>query len=240
MQHRLGCISNLLKIGIEDGLINANPFTSLSIRTPAGTTDEKNYRPFTRPELIEIFKYLKKYQPKGRQMLCWILLCTACRLSDALQIRNFDVKQTTRKTWFIHFVHEPTAQWPVLLKSKAKNNRMTPIHSRLIAEGILEKDRSMQGRLLWDEPRTTANYSTWFKHLLQKLGIWEKKKTVLHSFRGTARDLWREAGISVDVRSALTGHTSKDVGESSYGAGLQLKPDILMRELKKVDLSWLP
>jgi len=117
---------------------------------------------------------------------------------------------------------------------------MTPIHSRLIAEGILEKDRSMQGRLLWDEPRTTANYSTWFKHLLQKLGIWEKKKTVLHSFRGTARDLWREAGISVDVRSALTGHTSKDVGESSYGAGLQLKPDILMRELKKVDLSWLP
>ena len=32
----------------------------------------------------------------------------------------------------------------------------------------------------------------------------------------------------------------EDVGESSYRHGLQTKPDILIRELKKVDLSWLP
>jgi len=155
-------------------------------------------------------------------------------------MRNYDIKQTSKKTWFIHFVHEPIAEWPVLLKSKAKNNRMTPLHPRLIQQGILNIDRSKQGRLLWDEPATTASYSTWFKNILTKLDIWERKKTVLHSFRGTARDLWREAGIPVDVRSALTGHTSKDVGESSYGLGLQKKPDILFKELKKVDLSWLP
>ena len=32
----------------------------------------------------------------------------------------------------------------------------------------------------------------------------------------------------------------EDVGESSYRLGLQTKPDILFRELKKLDLSKLP
>jgi len=58
--------------------------------------------------------------------------------------------------------------------------------------------------------------------------------------RGTAKDLQRESGISLDVRHALTGHSSRDVGESSYGKGLRMMPDVLAKELAKVDLSFIP
>ena len=78
-----------------------------------------------------------------------------------------------------------------------------------------------------------------FQDRLKKLGIWEKKKTVLHSFRNTAKDLWRESGISQEFRSALTGHQSRDVGEASYGKGLQLMPDVMHKEITKLDLDWL-
>lgn len=63
---------------------------------------------------------------------------------------------------------------------------------------------------------------------------------MLHSLRGTVKDLWREAGIPVDVRSALTGHVSRDVGEASYGIGLQMQPEVLAKELIKVKFEWLP
>ena len=65
------------------------------------------------------------------------------------------------------------------------------------------------------------------------------KKTVIHSLRGSARDLWREAGIPQEFRNAFTGHASKDVGETKYGTGLKMMPDITAKELKKVDLNWL-
>ena len=70
--------------------------------------------------------------------------------------------------------------------------------------------------------------------------MWEKKKTVLHSIRGSARDLWREAGMPQDYRNAMTGHQSSEVGESAYGAGLRKMPDVVFKELVKVDLSWVP
>ena len=43
-----------------------------------------------------------------------------------------------------------------------------------------------------------------------------------------------------DYRNAMTGHASKEVGESLYGQGLSQMPDVVIKELMKVDLSWLP
>ena len=60
-----------------------------------------------------------------------------------------------------------------------------------------------------------------------------------HSLRGSARDLWREAGMPQDVRNAMTGHQSKEVGERSYGEGLKSMPDEVYKHLTKVDLSFL-
>ena len=129
----------------------------------------------------------------------------------------------------------------MLLKSKTKNNRMTPLHPLLMSKGIVELKTGTQQRLLGAENiGATCKYSQRFAQLLKDVGIYEKKKTVLHSLRGTAKDHWRRSGISEDVRLALTGHTSRNVGESSYGKGLQSMPDVTFPMLKRVDLSWLP
>lgn len=239
-QDRIVCLRNLLKIGMREGLVEANAFKGLVIATPAGSEDEKGYRPFTKAEMIAIFTELKAKHSKHRQQLCYLLLCSGCRLSDALQLRSFDLQQTDTGIWFFNWKHEPTAPLPMLLKSKAKNNRQTPLHPRLISEGILDLDRSRTRRLLADDMSTKYTYSSWFKRVLQGQGIWESRRTGLHSLRGTAKDLQREAGISVEIRMALTAHTSRDAGESRYGDGLQRQPDVLFKELKKLDLSWLP
>jgi integrase len=238
-QGRLGCLRNLLKIGKQDGLLDENVFADLKISTPSGAEDESGYRPFTRAEVIDIFTLLTAETDEAKQYLHYILLCTGCRLSEVIQLRTKDIMQTEAGVWYINWVHEPTGEYPMRLKTKAQNNRQIPLHPRLIEQGLLKINRSHNGRLFPIE-RSRSAYSIWFKQKLKRLGIWEPRKTVLHSLRGTARDLWREANISQDFRNAFTGHKSKEVGESSYGLGLNRMPDTTFEQLKKVDLSWLP
>ena len=85
-----------------------------------------------------------------------------------------------------------------------------------------------------------SKLSSWFKRILIKLDIYEERLTVLHSLRGTWIDLMREARLPQDVRRAITGHSSRDVQDRTYGQGLEQMPDVLAKELNKIDLSWLP
>ena len=114
-----------------------------------------------------------------------------------------------------------------------------PIHQRLIDEGLLKIDRSHKGRLFKDATQTITTHCTHFKLLLKHLDIWEPRKTVLHSFRNSARDMWRDAEVPLDVRNAFTGHTTSGAGEKNYGVGLSSMPDRLNQYLQRVDVSWL-
>ena len=238
-QARLICMKNLLKIGVQLGLIDANPFAELAIHTPAGLSDEQGYRPFTKKELIAVFETLKDESALHYRLVPYILLCTGCRLNEAVQLRTTDLKRTEAGVWTIDWKHEPTAELPVLLKTKAKNNRCCPMHPLLVEAGLPKLQAKTTARVFPEAPTTTA-FSQWFKKKLVGLGMWEKKKTVLHSIRGSARDLWREVGMPQDYRNAMTGHASKEVGESLYGQGLSQMPDVVIKELMKVDLSWQP
>ena len=62
----------------------------------------------------------------------------------------------------------------------------------------------------------------------------------MHSLRNTAIDLWREAGIDAEFSRAFVAHAAKDVQDRVYGSGLKNMPDILAKEINKLDLSWLP
>ena len=238
-QGRLTCIKNLLKIGVQKGLVDANPFAELTISTPAGLSDELGYRAFTKEELIAIFETQKTETSLHYRLVPYVLIATGCRLSEALQLRTTDIKKTDAGIWYIDWRHEPTAELPMLLKTKAKNNRCCPMHPLLVEAGLSELASKKTVRVFRDAPSSTA-FSQWFKKKLVELEMWEKKKTVLHSLRGSARDLWREAGLPQDYRNALTGHQSKEVGESSYGQGLSQMPDVVYKQLIKVDLAWLP
>ena len=237
---KLICLKNLVQIAVNNREMAGNPFEGFKIVVPAGAADLKGYRPFTKQELVTIFTAVKKESREHNRLLPYILLLTGCRLAEAAQLRTKDIQQTEQGTWFINWEHEPLGIYPMLLKTKDSNNRKMPMHQRLIDEGLLDIDRAGDGRLFESLSQNTNTYSTHFMELLKRLDIWEKKKTVAHSFRNNAKDMWREADISLDVRNAFTGHAAVGVGERSYGVGLGQMPDKLNEYVKRINVSWLP
>jgi len=157
-QGRLTCIRNLLRIGVSKGLISSNPFDAVVLKTPAGIEDTKGYRPFTKSELKVIFKAIKEESTVDRRLMPWILLCTGCRLAEAFQLRTKDIKRTDTGVWYIDWKHEPLGQYPMFLKTKAKNNRQCPIHPALIEQGFLKLPRKNEGLLL---PGPRYGNATW-------------------------------------------------------------------------------
>lgn len=155
-QARLKCFKHLYKVGKASGLVSANPFEELSIKTPAGADEALSYESFSRQELIQIFKHLKQRTSTDDWMMSWILLTTGCRINECLQLRTFDLKQTKVGVWFFDWRHEPTAALPMLLKSKDKNNRQCPMHERLIKEGVLDLLKERDRRLFPNARHTSS------------------------------------------------------------------------------------
>ena len=120
-------------------------------------------------------------------------------MNEAVLLRTTDIKQTEAGLWYIDWRHEPTAALPVLLKTKAKNNRCCPMHPLLVEAGLPKHQRKAAARVFPDAPSNNA-FSQWFKKKLIGLEMWEKKKTVLHSIGDCARDLWRASGMPQDYR----------------------------------------
>ena len=238
--NKLICLKNLFKIAVKAQQLEVNPFESFTLKQPAGSADVKGYETFTQAELIEIFSEVQKERLLHYRIIPYILLMTGCRMGEAIQLRTTDIQQTKAGCWFIDWRHEPTAEYPMLLKSKTSNNRMMPIHQVLIDQGLLAIDRSTSGRLFKDAPQVVTTHSSHFKELLIRLDVWVKKKKVGHSLRNNARDLWREAGIPRDVRDSFTGHATVGAGEKYYGEGLASMPDKLNQYLQQIDISWLP
>tara|TARA_B100000674_G_C37958494_1_gene970849 strand:+ start:992 stop:1696 length:705 start_codon:yes stop_codon:yes gene_type:complete len=231
-------VSNLFAIGLRVGLLDQNPFNGLRIKRPKGERD-RGYRSFTREELVVIFQEINNLPPNQKNVLPLVLLMTGARMGDIIYLRHRDIQQTKKGTWFFNMVDEPKDEYPRTLKGGSEDERMTPVHPLLVKRGILELvEAGKQGYVF--ENRSNESLSAWFKRLLQKTEIYEFRRTGLHSLRGTAIDAWRAARLPEDVRRALTGHSSKDVQDRTYGEGLQQMPDILHAELSKVDWNWLP
>ena len=119
---------------------------------------------------------------------------------------------------------------------------MTPMHPRLIKQGHYKQiNQGQNGYLISEYTTGTSSWTTWFRdQILKPLEIYEQGLTGLHSLRNTAIDLWREAGVSAEFRRAFVAHAAKDVQDKNYGSGLKNMPEVLVKELNKVDLSWLP
>lgn len=237
-QLRMSMLTNLFGIGVRVGLLDANPFVGMTINAPRAER-KRTYRPFTKEEIIRIFNKVNDFKADQKSILPLTLLMTGARAGDILFLRHSDIAQTADGVWYFKMLDRPKDEFPRTLKGAETDERFTPMHPVLIERGFLDLVDANKPGYIFDN-RNNDSISAWFKRILQGLGIWEKKVTVLHSLRGTAIDAWREARIPADARRALTAHSSKDVQDRVYGDGLQLMPDILYKELLKVDWSWLP
>ena len=236
-QQRMSMVTNLFSIGVRFGLVKANPFSEMRIKTPKNLHIE-GYRPFTKEELKKIIGLMDANDQTEKVIIAKTLLCTGARCSDISQLRQKDLKQTKQGIWFIDLVDEPVDKFPHPMKGGYSDERQTPLHPWLIKQGILNYSKPDAEGYLFGEQSSNA-ISGWFRRLLQSAGMYEQKKTVIHSFRGTLIDLMREARLPQDVRRAITGHSSKDIQDRVYGEGLQKMPDVLYKEVNKIDLNWL-
>lgn len=234
---RISMVSNLFSIGVRFGLLDMNPFTDMRIKMPKNIRID-GYRSFTRDELQIIVDALNIDRQQEKAMITKALLCTGARCSDLADIRHQDIKQTKEGVWFFDLVHEPSSKHPHPLKGGHSDERCTPMHPWLVKQGFLKYVKPGAEGYVFPDHSSNA-LSGWFRRLLIKFDIYEKDRTVLHSLRGTFIDLMREARVSQDIRRAMTGHSSRDVQDKSYGEGLAQMPAVLHKELQKVDLDWL-
>ena len=237
---RLDALKNLYAIGIQYGLLESNPFQNLRIKVPRGT-EEKTYRPFTRDELAKICKVVQAMPRIDRRWVIDALICTGARAGEIIKLRTTDIKKTEDGIWYFDFKHDPIGEYPTTLKGAQQGERKTPLHPLLIERGYLDYVQRKADGYIINLSTDTSAWSIWFKkYVLEPTDIYEENSTGLHSIRNSSIDIWRASGVSAEVRRALVAHAAQDVQDKIYGEGLQNMPEVLLKELKKVDLSWLP
>lgn len=236
---KLGCLSQLFAVAVEQRRLDHNPFDGLRIKTPKDHVT-RGYQPFNRGELVQIYRHLGKDKDKERWWICLLLLATGARASEILNLRHKDIRTSEQGNLFIAFRHEPLDGYPLLLKSATSNERDTPIHQTLIKRGFKKLITPDKPGYIWKISRNVQGFSSWFNEQLVELGIYRFRETTVHSLRGTNKDLLREKGVPAEVHLALTGHAQKEVGDRAYGKGLRFMPDTTATSINQMDLSWLP
>ncbi len=238
-QKKLTMISHLYKIGVQYGLLNHNPVQNITIKQPKGSK-QNTYRSFTRDELVSIFKRLKQIGDVQRQWVIEALLCSGARSAEVVRLRHSDIKRTKAGVYYFDFTHDPQGKYPTSLKGGEATARKTPLHPRLIERDYLGQVHNNSEGYITTYTKETSGWTGWFKEqLLVPLSIYSKGSTGLHSLRNTAIDLWRECGVDQEFRRAFVAHAAQDVQDKIYGTGLKNMPDVMAKEMQKVDLSWL-
>ncbi len=238
-QKRISLLLTLYRQGIREGLITNNPFSSLQITTPVELVESSGYSSLDEEQLILIFSEIARAEAIHRRLVPWICLTTGCRMAEALQLRTWDIKQTDTGIWYFDWKYQAVCDYPMMLKTHSKGNKMIPMHPALIRQGILGIDRSERGRLFPQANQSSSSWSRWFGRLTDRIGIYEKRKYTFHSLRNTFKTMCREAGVPEDIRSAIQGHTPSSLGEKSYGKPLAQLPDVLYEQVIKLNFDFI-
>lgn len=150
-----------------------------------------------------------------------IALHTGARIEELSQLGVTDVHQDEESIWVIDINDDDWKQ----VKTNAAV-RMVPLHPELIELGFLDyvddiRQHFPDERLLF--PYLTGNKydklgdapSKWFGRYLDKLDIKDPQK-VFHSFRSTANDTLKKAGIAEETRCQMVGHEYGSVNSRNY------------------------
>jgi integrase len=177
----------------------------------------------------------------GKYWVPLLGLLTGARLNELCQLCPQDVSEV-EGIWCLSIVDEGENQ-------KIKNNasrRTVPIHSRLIELGLLNlvADRQRQETaLLFPEFKInkygyySRSMSDFFSNHLEALDI-KTKKTSFHSLRHSFISECRNAGVPMDHRKAITGHSEGGMG-ARYGSWKR-SPSPLKDSIEKVSFEDVP
>lgn len=242
-------VSVMLIRAEKQGIIDANPFTNLAMEDYGKRA--VSYLPFDPAEMKAIFA--QKMTPQDR--LCLTLLATTgARLDEIALLDWSQIKTETGITYL-----------DLRSAEKIKNEqsrRVVPVHSK-VAPMLAERG---VGRI-FDYPldRDGKAQNSAGKRLKDYVNnVTEDPRKVLHSFRGTFKDMLKNAGVTPDMVTKLeageiqlqafadainqgqvskelndriTGHAMPDVA-GKYGLGHALIPRAAA--IEKLRLEFLP
>lgn len=235
----LSTVSPFFKWLKSEGYTETLPFDGLHERPKKN----KNPRPpFSTDQLNKILSspLFTGYQADGAEHLpgnCrasdwryWIpLIClfTGARIGEVAQLHVGDIRRE-HDIWFVHFRHEEkTGQ-----QTKSNRSRAIPVHSMLIAIGLLDFHARQSERAAKEgnpqlfpelKPGKRKQFgdgpSEWWRDYLDKIGIKDGKDGIgAHSFRHTMADQLRSADyLDHEFGPLILGHSNKNV-TSGYGA----------------------
>jgi integrase len=202
---RVAKLQSVFNYAVRKGYIDSNPAHGLRI-SGYGKAKE-SYLPFTKDELSQIFKL---DLPQRERLLFSIIVTTGMRLDEAALLSWENIKTEDGINYF-----DLTSEG-YLVKNKG-SARKVPVHPSL---KLPERGagRLFDYKLNSDGKTTTASE----RCNKQVRRVTTDSRKVVHSFRHTIKDLFRDAGVSKEVQDFLTGHASGDVA-GKYGSGPSMK-----------------
>ena len=215
---RISKVTAILKYSERRGLIEANPFVNLDLTTYG--RPKISWIPYDISDLRKIFA--QEIPP--REKLLFTLLCTTgARLDEIALLRWDQIKRHGKAT----YLDLRDAQ---LIKNNS-SRRLAPLHPRIAlpkqnAERVFDYSIDRDGKAA-----TNAG-----SHGRPYLAVVNHEKKVIHSFRGTFKDMMRDVGCPEDVHDWITGHGAGDVNKG-YGRG----PSLSVRHnwVSKLDLGFI-
>ncbi|WP_162002836.1 site-specific integrase [Microvirga tunisiensis] len=248
---------SLMDFAVKEHLIEKNPATGLRLAGD-GLRRKDRRLPFTSSDLACIFAaplytgclddergYACPGPDRPRRGRFWvplISLYSGMRLNEACQLSEDDIVVEDGTDIILIRSDEDGLK---RVKTHA-GHRFVPVHPELRRIGFLEyvakirADHPPKARLF---PELTVastgyisdNFSKWFAHFLDKVGIQEGRKN-FHSFRHTFRDALRNAEVPQDRVRELGGWSSSST-EDDYGSGT--RPSMLAKDIAKVGYDGL-
>jgi integrase len=218
----ISAVSAMLEWCERNRMIPLSPFSNLKL-SDYGKPPEK-YLPFEKAELINIFKTEMSAEVR---LLLSILITTGMRLDEAALLTWERVKEADGIRYFS--LQDGTDD--IIVKNTQSK--------RLIAlpDCLLLPQRG-QGRLFTyrlDKDGKAENAAS--RSLMTTIRkCTQEPRKVVHSFRGTLKDLLRDANVTKEINDFITGHGQGDEA-SEYGVGPSLETKF--KAVNAINHPWL-
>lgn len=212
----------------------------------------QSYEKFTSEDLRRIFEseeYQSGFAAPFQYWLPLLGLYTGARLEELSQLHLADIRQDAEtQIWTIDITEEVDEKSGADTEKKLKtasSARKCPVHSKLIAAGLLRYVEALKTRghdRLFPELRpdklgkVSGRASEWFTEYRRSKGVGEltgKSRKNFHSFRHTMNAALQRAEVPQEFREALCGHAPKAINVRVYGGGHPIEH--LHRAIEKLD-----
>ncbi len=238
-------MSAVWRWAVANGHATDNPFAGI-LPPKKARRRKATRRPFTDVEAVLILSSARKERGALR-WLPWVLAATGARLSEVCQSTKADIIIREGHPFLrIHAETEIRARGEAQRSVKNEGSeRMVPIHSALIAEGFLAYVAALRAASplfpdikpdgLFGSRGSSAQrlVSRWLRNTLR---IVDKQISPSHSWRHWWIDAARSAGMSAEVRNAITGHIDAGNESHRYGLGWRAMPQALHEAMETIKL----